>query len=286
MKKKLSLALLLGVLGLSSSITVFGSPRTMTDGAVFDPEYYAQNNPDVAGVLGDDPDLLYQHYINFGKAEGRKPYSDNTVSTVDTAAPQVESRTNCLTTDLPVFSTEVTARNNTLVPVVLDSSDGHYLCHTNVVTRTDFGTDGSRKDYSNDPIYLAARDYIVEWLISNGDNQNNRTIPIPITFISHSNEDVAYFINLIHNLEIDLHKSEVCKNKTLYMEVNPEDGKGHFDPFGYEEIFFCSIYYGQSPEEMFQKNVKEEIPINPTTGLPAKVGDSWIMENGSMYVVY
>jgi len=33
------------------------------------------------------------------------------------------------------------------------------------------------------------------------------------------------------------------------------------------------------------KNIKEEIPINPTTGLPAKEDDSWITEDGTIYML-
>ena len=282
MKKKIYLALLSGFLGLSSAMTVSASPRTMPDGTVFDSEYYAQTNPDVAAAWGTDENALYQHYLTCGKAEGRKPYSDSDAN----AVPQIQSRVNRLTTDLPVFPAETTEKNNLLVPVVLDSTDGQYLCHTNVVTRTEFGTDGSRKDYSNDPIYLAVRDYIIEWLTNNGDNPNNRSIDIPIRFISRSLDDVFYFINLAENLEIDLHKSEIGKNKIFFMGTNPADGKGHFDPFGYEELIFCSIYYGETAADLYEKNIKEEIPINPTTGLPAKVGDSWTLEDGSIYVIY
>jgi len=281
-KRRMLLALLSGLLGLSSTITVLASPRTMPDGTVFDSEYYAQTNPDVAAACGTDENALYQHYLTYGKAEGRKPYSDSAENT----APQIESRVHLLTTELPVFPAETTARNNALVPVVLSSTDGQYLLHTNVVTRTEFGTDGSRKDYSKDPVYLAARDYIIEWLNNNGDNKNNRSIDIPIKFIPRSLDDVAYFVNLANNLEIDLHKSDVCKDKTLYTGIISADGKGHFDRFGYEELIFCSIYYGDTPQELFDNNIKEEIPINPTTGLPAKVGDSWKLENGSIYVVY
>ena len=52
MKRRMLLALLSGLLGLSSTITVLASPRTMPDGTVFDSEYYAQTNPDVAAACG------------------------------------------------------------------------------------------------------------------------------------------------------------------------------------------------------------------------------------------
>ena len=37
----------------------------------FDPVYYAANNPDVVEAFGNDPQMLLQHYINSGRAEGR-----------------------------------------------------------------------------------------------------------------------------------------------------------------------------------------------------------------------
>ncbi len=57
--------------------SVFAAPKTMADGGVFDPEYYAQQNPDVVAALGTDENVLYQHYLNNGKSEGRLPYEVN-----------------------------------------------------------------------------------------------------------------------------------------------------------------------------------------------------------------
>lgn len=37
----------------------------------FDPEYYAEQNPDVTALLGADPAALYAHYVMNGAAEGR-----------------------------------------------------------------------------------------------------------------------------------------------------------------------------------------------------------------------
>lgn len=54
-------------------------PTTMSDGEMFDAEYYAINNPDVAGALGTDANVLYEHYKSFGTAEGRKPYENAVV---------------------------------------------------------------------------------------------------------------------------------------------------------------------------------------------------------------
>ena len=70
--KKTLLAAMAATMVLSSSLTAFAAPETMPDGTIFDAEYYAQTNPDVVAILGTDKNALYQHYLNFGKAEGRR----------------------------------------------------------------------------------------------------------------------------------------------------------------------------------------------------------------------
>lgn len=282
MKKK-AILFLLAALCFGNNMTALAAPEMMSDGEIFDAAYYAEQNPDVTAEVGNDKNLLYQHYVSFGKAEGRKPYQD---TGTDTVAIQNETAyLQCLTNGLPMFPAEVTAKNNLTVPVHMEPLDGHYLMYTNVVTRTYFGTDGSRKDYSNDPIYLAARDYIVEWL-NNKDNEKGREIDIPITFICHDKDEFDYFYNMVDNLEIDLHKSGVCKNRSLYMGLTSEDGKSYVtSPYGYKMVFFCDVDNGLSPEELFNEQSKDEIPINPTTGLPAQVGDSWDIGNGVKYII-
>ncbi|MDD5848246.1 MAG: hypothetical protein PUE64_02715, partial [Firmicutes bacterium] len=64
-----ALALILG-----SGITAQASPVIMPDGYLFDPEYYAANNPDVTAAFGDDPTALYQHFKKYGAKEGRLPW--------------------------------------------------------------------------------------------------------------------------------------------------------------------------------------------------------------------
>ena len=60
-------------LNTSEDLWAFVAPKQMADGNMFDAEYYATNNPDVAAVLGTDENLLYSHYVNSGKLEGRIP---------------------------------------------------------------------------------------------------------------------------------------------------------------------------------------------------------------------
>lgn len=40
----------------------------------FDPYYYASSYADVTASLGTDPEILYQHYLNYGMKEGRYPF--------------------------------------------------------------------------------------------------------------------------------------------------------------------------------------------------------------------
>lgn len=42
--------------------------------AKFDPNYYANMYPDVVAALGTDPGALLNHYLSYGRAEGRLPY--------------------------------------------------------------------------------------------------------------------------------------------------------------------------------------------------------------------
>lgn len=73
MKKLMTLFTVLVTL-LGSSLSVYAAPKTMPDGNTFDPEFYAATYPDVANVVGTDENALYNHYVTFGQAEGRKPY--------------------------------------------------------------------------------------------------------------------------------------------------------------------------------------------------------------------
>lgn len=73
MKKKWILIGFLTAVMLQTSMTAFAAPRRMSDGTVFDAEYYAGSNPDVKAVFGTNEQNLYLHYKMFGKNEGRLP---------------------------------------------------------------------------------------------------------------------------------------------------------------------------------------------------------------------
>lgn len=50
--------------------------QKMPDGNIFDADYYRIDNPDVVEEYGSDAAALYKHYLEYGKAEGRKPCFD------------------------------------------------------------------------------------------------------------------------------------------------------------------------------------------------------------------
>ena len=76
MKKRLIMALMIGVMTLTYAMPAFAAPKQMADGNVFDAEYYATNNSDVVAVVGAKEATLYKHYVEYGKREGRIPYAD------------------------------------------------------------------------------------------------------------------------------------------------------------------------------------------------------------------
>ena len=56
-------------------IKSYAAPKVMSDGGIFDAEYYASQNPDVVEVIGSNPEALYNHYLTMGSEEGRLPYN-------------------------------------------------------------------------------------------------------------------------------------------------------------------------------------------------------------------
>ncbi|MCR5676175.1 MAG: hypothetical protein K6G16_10755 [Lachnospiraceae bacterium] len=77
MRSDRKIIVLLAILvGLSCSSSVHAAPKQMPDGNRFDAQYYAQTYPDVVAALGTDEAALYNHYLQFGKAEGRRAYAE------------------------------------------------------------------------------------------------------------------------------------------------------------------------------------------------------------------
>lgn len=76
------------VLLFSFSMTAFAAPKDMGNGEMFDAEYYANTYADVKAALGTDEKVLYDHYVQFGKAEGRLPMAPTTTKTPATTTKE------------------------------------------------------------------------------------------------------------------------------------------------------------------------------------------------------
>lgn len=79
---------------MTFGLSVFAAPQKMSDGNTFDPEFYASTYPDVKAALGTDPNALYQHYLTFGKKEGRLPYASNKKASTSTQATNTTDTAN------------------------------------------------------------------------------------------------------------------------------------------------------------------------------------------------
>lgn len=69
MTRKILTVILAACIAFGTSLTAFAAEP-------FDPIFYANTYPDVAAALGTDSNVLYNHYINCGRAEGRKAYEN------------------------------------------------------------------------------------------------------------------------------------------------------------------------------------------------------------------
>lgn len=56
---------------------------------MFDAEYYAKQNPDVVAALGNDPRVLFDHFLSFGFKEGRQINKDFNVCAYAIAYPDL-----------------------------------------------------------------------------------------------------------------------------------------------------------------------------------------------------
>lgn len=105
-------------------MTVFAAPKTMADGGVFDPEYYAQQNPDVVAALGTDENVLYQHYLSNGKAEGRLPYEANVQASTVTVTRTRKYLFNSAMAKNSLVQGLLNYRNKNNTVVLQEMSDG------------------------------------------------------------------------------------------------------------------------------------------------------------------
>ncbi len=63
----------------AGSLNALAAPEVMPDGTVFDAVYYADTYTDVVKVFGTrSADVMYKHYLQYGKKEGRNPVAPGT----------------------------------------------------------------------------------------------------------------------------------------------------------------------------------------------------------------
>lgn len=78
------------VLLFTAVFMMFGTVMTVSaqeSAATFDYKTYADTYPDLKAAFGYDAEILYKHYVLYGKAEGRVGKFVETAETAQTAAP-------------------------------------------------------------------------------------------------------------------------------------------------------------------------------------------------------
>lgn len=110
--KKITSFLLVITLTILCGMTAFAAPKTMPDGNKFDPQFYATAYPAVNELAKGDENLLYAHYLNFGKLMGYVPYDDKTViSTANTVKATVKTMADGNKFDAKFYATKYPAVN-------------------------------------------------------------------------------------------------------------------------------------------------------------------------------
>ena len=257
MKKRLALALMIGVMTCTSAFPTFAAPKIMSDGEVFDPQYYEKNNVDVVTALGSDESILYAHYLNCGKAEGRKPYAgiktmpDGGLFDADFYAesyPDLKAvfgnneillyshYVNCGKAEgrLPyeeganIIVPSDTPTQNTSSSVKIEEGDEKYLIAADIAFGGDY-VEGAwwspiegfvRKDYSFDPRYHQLKAWIISTVLEN-QGAKDLEVEAPYSYLINSTEESIELTNMTKNLAVDLMKEGHCKN--IKMNILPVD---------------------------------------------------------------
>lgn len=109
----MSLVIMFSVAGTVSKAAEL---NTSSEETTFDAAYYASQYPDVVTIFGNDPDILYYHYVNFGKAEGRYANAQEALAAVTATQTSTDTTT----------ATDTTTVTDLLNPVVGTVNNGEY----------------------------------------------------------------------------------------------------------------------------------------------------------------
>ncbi len=255
--KKTLLTTMAATIILSSSLTAFAAPETMPDGTIFDAEYYAQSNPDVAAVLGTDKNALYQHYLNYGKAEGRLAYAEiqNTVIPTDSvlieAGDENYLRMGYLMSGFDYSLTPVTENE------YYTFENGTVVAHREPLKTpriSDPAADFVRSDWSKDSRYQAIKNAIIQMISEKGAGAEIDGETLNFTQYPRSKEERNTLDQLLKNLSVDLMKSGILES--CYLSWSSADGYLYFEKWGYEmavdifanEVQATTSQYDKHPE--------------------------------------
>lgn len=220
MKRKMIAMGVMMLLGLSLKMTAYAQPKTMTDGNVFDAEFYAETYPDVREALGNDETALYNHYVQYGKSEGR-------------LACAVENNTSAM---------QASSKSG----VKLEAGDENYLNAACIADGRDYEEgkwwsptyDFVRKDYSSNERYQQLRAWIID-AIEKNKNLKDLEVSAPYNYYVATSEESIDMINMTKNLAVDLMKEGYCNSIVI---VNlPTDGAIHACSYGREWYQECRI---------------------------------------------
>jgi hypothetical protein len=200
------------------STTAFAQVKTMSDGTQFDAEYYAAQNPDVVAACGNNEIALFQHYVQFGKAEGRAPFANGTQTATASASSTTSSGVKMEAGD-----------EGYLRAGYLSNWTGDYKLNDDQ-WHSDPAYGFVRGDYSADPTYQALKAEILQMVATKGNYIDEYSTSI-------YKGDVKYYIQLCNNLAVDLMKSGEVKG--AYIFNNPADGQWHIGDPDYNEYRAC-----------------------------------------------
>ena len=203
---------------LCCEMTVSAQTKIMPDGTAFDAQYYADTYPDVKAAFGTDEQALYRHYMEHGKAEGRRPVptadsqtSEGRSANGNGAADVRTAQTAAKGNDQNAVRAQVNALGITYRPD-LDAqwgrwAESHIVNHNLFEHKYKYEDDCWQYDgIEYDPLYLALARQLVEQREKNlrGEEQSD-----VIRFfgkvgdISLTGQDPHYLLNLTSNLRLD-----------------------------------------------------------------------------------
>lgn len=262
MKVKHLILTVCSVLMLGSSMTAYAQPKTMPDGTVFDAEFYANTYPDVKAAFGNDEKALYNHYVTYGKAEGRLAVAsqNETQNSPVKTDGSIKAQVNALgITYDPSRDARLYSQGYVLHPVTDNWHEFKFEeTETGLVSKEAQEWNKSvqgftRADYTNDPLYLAlakdlvsARSKCLKVYNSGNANTANMAEANVLTYqgsvgdIVIDNMDREYLLNVTSNLSLDYMESMLGYDLG-WIQTNSVLDYSCLLPDTYKQFFHCKM---------------------------------------------